>query len=102
MRAIVWWSSFGTGDAVTTWTRRSDSSRVRCGRFETPESRGSSSAATGVKPSKPLDCRNKAMSQENVEVVRQPLQLRERSSRTLDQRLAMRFPRLYAVQARLL
>jgi ketosteroid isomerase-like protein len=42
------------------------------------------------------------MSQENVEVVRQPLQLRERSSRTLDQRLAMRFPRLHAVQARLL
>ena len=37
------------------------------------------------------------MSEENVEVVRKPLRARERSSRTLDQRLALRFPRLAAV-----
>ena len=36
------------------------------------------------------------MSQENVEVVRKPLRIRERSSRTLDERLSLRFPRLAA------
>jgi ketosteroid isomerase-like protein len=35
-----------------------------------------------------------AMSQDDVEVVRKPLRVRERSSRTLDQRLALHFPRL--------
>jgi ketosteroid isomerase-like protein len=39
------------------------------------------------------------MSQENVEVVRKPLQLRERSSRTLDERLSLRFPRLAKLSA---
>jgi ketosteroid isomerase-like protein len=34
------------------------------------------------------------MSQENVEIVRKPLHVREQSSRTLDQRLFLRFPRL--------
>jgi ketosteroid isomerase-like protein len=34
------------------------------------------------------------MSQTNVEIVRKPLRVRERSRRTLDQRLALRFPRL--------
>jgi SnoaL-like domain len=34
----------------------------------------------------------RAMSQENVEAVRQKLTLRERSGRTLEQRIAMRFP----------
>ena len=34
------------------------------------------------------------MSQENVEVLRKPFRVRERSSRTLDQRLFLRFPRL--------
>jgi hypothetical protein len=33
------------------------------------------------------------MSQENVQVVREPLRVREKASRTLDQRLALRFPR---------
>jgi ketosteroid isomerase-like protein len=42
------------------------------------------------------------VSEENVEFVRKPLRVRERSSRTLDQRLAIRFPRLAAVWARLL
>jgi ketosteroid isomerase-like protein len=42
------------------------------------------------------------MSQENVETVRKPLAVRERSSRTLDQRLGLRFPRLAHVCARLL
>ena len=42
------------------------------------------------------------MSQEKVEVVRKPLRVRERSSRTLDQRLSLRFPRLAAVNARLI
>jgi ketosteroid isomerase-like protein len=42
------------------------------------------------------------MSQENVEVLRTPLRVRERSSRTLDQRLAVRFPRLAAPSFRLL
>ena len=41
------------------------------------------------------------MSQENVEAVRQPLAVRERSSRTLDQRLALRFPWLATTSARL-
>jgi ketosteroid isomerase-like protein len=34
------------------------------------------------------------MSQENVEFVRKPLRVRERSRRTLDQRFFLRFPRL--------
>jgi ketosteroid isomerase-like protein len=38
----------------------------------------------------------------NVEFVRKPLRVRERSSRTLDQRVAMRFPRLNAASLRLL
>ena len=42
------------------------------------------------------------MSQQNVEVVRLPLRAEERSSRTLDQRLSLRFPQLFAVYARLL
>ena len=40
------------------------------------------------------------MSQENVEFVRKPLRVRERSSRTLDQRLALRFPSLFPGFAR--
>jgi hypothetical protein len=40
------------------------------------------------------------MSQENVEVVRKPLAVRERSNRTLDQRLSLRFPRLAAANSR--
>jgi ketosteroid isomerase-like protein len=36
------------------------------------------------------------MSQGNVEIVRKPLRVRERSRRTLDQRLILRFPRLGA------
>jgi ketosteroid isomerase-like protein len=35
-----------------------------------------------------------AMSQENMKVVRRPLRVRERSSRPLDQRVSLRFPRL--------
>jgi ketosteroid isomerase-like protein len=42
------------------------------------------------------------MSQENVEIVRKPLQVRERSRRTLDQRLLLRFPRLTAAYFRLI
>jgi ketosteroid isomerase-like protein len=42
------------------------------------------------------------MSQENVEVVRKPLRGGERSSRTFDQRLYLRFPRLAAASFRLL
>ena len=42
------------------------------------------------------------MPQENVEVVRKPLRVREQSRRTLDQRLALRFPRVAAMQARLI
>ena len=42
------------------------------------------------------------MSQENVEIVRKPLRVRERSSRTLDQRLSARFPRLAAANTRLI
>ena len=41
------------------------------------------------------------MSQENVEIVRKPLWVRDRSSRTLDGRLAVRFPRLADTYARL-
>jgi ketosteroid isomerase-like protein len=40
------------------------------------------------------------MSQENVEVVRKPLRARKRLSRTLDQRLSLRFPRLAAFYLR--
>jgi ketosteroid isomerase-like protein len=42
------------------------------------------------------------MSQENLEVVRKPLRVRERSSRTLDQQLAIRLPRLAAACFRLI
>jgi ketosteroid isomerase-like protein len=42
------------------------------------------------------------MSQENVEFVRKPLSARGRSRRTLDQRLAIRFPRLAAAFPRLI
>jgi SnoaL-like domain len=42
------------------------------------------------------------MSDGNVEVVRKPLRVRERSRRTLDQRLALRFPRLSVASVRLL
>jgi hypothetical protein len=41
------------------------------------------------------------MSQANVEAVRQPLRVPERSRRTLDQRLTLRFPGLAAAFARL-
>ena len=40
------------------------------------------------------------MSQDKVECVRMPLRVREHSSRTLDQRLAIRFPRLAAASFR--
>src|SRR6266540_646602 len=39
---------------------------------------------------------------DNVEVVRKPLRARERSRRTLDQRLSLRFPRLAAANYRLI
>jgi ketosteroid isomerase-like protein len=42
------------------------------------------------------------MSQQNVEVVRQPLRVRERSSRTFDQQLSLRFPQLAAANTRLI
>ena len=42
------------------------------------------------------------MSQENVEIVRSRLRVRERSSRTIDQRLSLRFPRLAAANTRLI
>jgi hypothetical protein len=42
------------------------------------------------------------MSQENVEIVRKPLRVGERSRRTLDERLSLRFPRLAARLARLI
>jgi ketosteroid isomerase-like protein len=42
------------------------------------------------------------MSQESVEIVRKPLRVRERSGRTLDQRLAIRFPRLATAWIRLI
>jgi ketosteroid isomerase-like protein len=41
------------------------------------------------------------MSPENVQFVRRPLRVRERSRRTLDQRLLLRFPRLSAASLRL-
>jgi hypothetical protein len=41
------------------------------------------------------------MSRENVEIVRKPIRVRERSRRTLDQRLFLRFPRLAAASSRL-
>jgi ketosteroid isomerase-like protein len=40
------------------------------------------------------------MSRENVEIVRKPLRARAGSSRTLDQRLSLRFPRLAAANSR--
>jgi hypothetical protein len=42
------------------------------------------------------------MSEKNMEIVRKPLRVRERSSRTLDQRLSLRFPRLAAANSRLI
>ena len=42
------------------------------------------------------------MAQRNVEVVRRPLRVHERTGRTLDQRLALRFPRLAAANGRLI
>jgi hypothetical protein len=38
------------------------------------------------------------MSQENVEIVRQPITVRARSHRRLEQRLALRFPRLLTLR----
>jgi len=38
----------------------------------------------------------------NVELVRLPVRVRERSGRTLDQRLALRFPAIAGVSARLI
>ena len=40
------------------------------------------------------------MSQENVEFVRKPFHVRKRSSRTVDERIFLRFPRLYVAVAR--
>jgi hypothetical protein len=40
------------------------------------------------------------MSQENVEIVRQPIALREHTRRRLEERLAVRFPRASALLAR--
>jgi len=40
------------------------------------------------------------MSQENLKIVRKPLAVREQSSRSLDQRLVLRFPRLFDIYAR--
>jgi ketosteroid isomerase-like protein len=37
-----------------------------------------------------------AVSRQNIEIVRKPLRVRDRSTRTLDQRLILRFPRLAA------
>src|SRR4051812_11107565 len=42
------------------------------------------------------------MSLENVEIVRKPLRVRERSSRTFVERLGVRFPRLFDPYARLI
>jgi ketosteroid isomerase-like protein len=42
------------------------------------------------------------MSKESVEVVRKPIRVRERTKRTLDERLSLRFPRLAAANSRLL
>jgi len=41
------------------------------------------------------------MAEENEGIVRKPLRVREQSRRTLDQRLALRFPRLASASARL-
>jgi hypothetical protein len=41
------------------------------------------------------------MSQENVEIIRRPLRVRDVSTRTLDQRFLLRFPRLTAAYVRL-
>ena len=42
------------------------------------------------------------MSQENVEIARNPFRVRERSNRTLDQRLGLRFPGLATAYGRLI
>jgi hypothetical protein len=42
------------------------------------------------------------MSQKNVEFVRKPLRVRQRSSRTLDDRLGVPFPLLFDAYARLI
>jgi ketosteroid isomerase-like protein len=42
------------------------------------------------------------MSRENVEFMRKPLRVRRRSRRTLDERLALRFPRPFAAYARMI
>src|SRR5919198_2719433 len=42
------------------------------------------------------------MSQQSVGIVRKPLRVRDRSSRTLDQRLGVRFPKLPRVASHLL
>lgn len=44
----------------------------------------------------------RAMPQEKGEVMRKPLRVRQHSSRTFDQRLAVRFPRLAAAYIRLI
>ena len=44
----------------------------------------------------------RAMSEENVEVVRQPITVRANSRRSLDQRLFLRFPGLFALVVRAL
>jgi ketosteroid isomerase-like protein len=44
----------------------------------------------------------RAMSQGKVEFVRKPLRVRQRSRRSLDERLALRFPRPFAAYARLI
>jgi hypothetical protein len=42
------------------------------------------------------------MSQENVEIVRKPLSVHDRSRRTLDERLGLRFPGLFVASSRLI
>jgi len=42
------------------------------------------------------------MSQERPQIIRKPLRVRQRTSRTLEQRLAIRFPWLVAIQASLM
>jgi ketosteroid isomerase-like protein len=42
------------------------------------------------------------MSQESIKFVRKPLRVRQRSRRTLDERLALRFPRPFTAYARLI
>jgi ketosteroid isomerase-like protein len=46
--------------------------------------------------------RDTAQAMSSDQIVRKPLQVRERSRRTLDQRLSLRFPRLAAVSFRLI